>query len=347
MSAFERVLDARICAVVAPAGAGKTTALAQWAQQTPVDVAWFQVGPDSVDPGLALLEGLAAAAHSADPQHPRAFDWDALVEVCVRRDSPLVVVVDDFHHLTSDRCRSLLERLLLATDDRLHLVVSSRMPPAVNMARTELASELVGPSDLRFRTVEMPDLFRDCYDLPSATPTLGSSPGGRADGPRPSTCSTTPSPAAVPTRATARCACSGVARLRTRVPRPDLPGRARRRRARFLRQTATLETLTGDHCDSLLGSSDSQERLIDLSRRGVLVPAEAGRGFRTPEVLRTHLLAAMREDLGDELTDDRLRATAALLALEDGANAAAAVRTYAAGRDWPAALAVFAEPWDR
>ena len=42
--------------------------------------------------------------------------------------------------------------------------------PRVNMARTELASEVVGPADLRFRPAETLDLFRDCYDLPLSDP---------------------------------------------------------------------------------------------------------------------------------------------------------------------------------
>ena len=113
----------------------------------------------------------------------------------------------------------------------------------------------------------------------------------------------------------------------------------------FLQSTATLDTLTGDLCDSLLGVRNSQGLLTDLSRRGVVVPAEAGPGFCMPEVLRTHLLAAMREDLGDEVTDDWLCETAAVIAHEDGGNGAAAVRTYVATRTRQAAIGVVIEQW--
>ena len=346
MSAFDRVLDARICAVVAPAGAGKTTGLAQWAQRTPVDVAWFRAGEDPVDPGSALLDGLGEAVHAADPQHARASDWDVLADICTRRDSPLVLVVDDLHHLTSEDVGGALEHLMLATDDRVHLVVSSRTPPPINMARTELASAVLGPTDLGFRPAETVELFRDCYGLPLSDPD-----------------------ARILTRRTGGWAAALHLFSHTVAGRaPEVRHRSVRALGRrdnyareylaqtilagltaeelvFLQSTATLDTLTGDLCDSLLGIRNSQGLLTDLSRRGVVVPAEAGPGFCMPEVLRTHLLAAMREDLGDEVTDDWLCETAALLAREDGDNGAAAVRTYVAGRDWPSAIAVVIEQW--
>ncbi len=346
MSAFDRVLDARICAVVAPAGAGKTTGLAQWAQRTPVDVAWFRAGEDPVDPGSALLDGLGEAVHATDPQHARASDWDGLADICTNRDSPLVLVVDDLHHLTSDDVGGALEQLMLATDDRVHLVVSSRTPPPINMARTELASAVLGPTDLGFRPAETVELFRDCYGLPLSDPD-----------------------ARILTRRTGGWAAALQLFRHTVAGRaPEVRHRSVRALGRrdnyareylaqtilagltadelvFLQSTATLDTLTGDLCDSLLGVRNSQGLLTDLSRRGVVVPAEAGPGFCMPEVLRTHLLAAMREDLGDEVTDDWLCETAALIAREDGDNGAAAVRTYVAGRDWPAAIGVVVEQW--
>lgn len=346
MSALERILDTRICAVVAPAGAGKTTALAQWAQHTPVDVAWFRAGQDPVDPGSALLDGLGAAVHAADPHHSRASDWETLVEVCARHDSPMVLVVDDLHHLSSEDVGGALERLLLATDDRVHLVVSSRTPPPLNMARTELASAVLGPAELRFRPAETVGLFRDCYGLPLTDPDariLTRRTGGWAAALqlfRHTVAGRAPEVRHRSVRALGRrddYAREYLAQTILAGLTPD--------DLQFLRSTATLETLTGDLCDRLLGVANSQDRLTDLSRRGVVVPAESGPGYCAPEVLRTHLLTAMREDLGDETTDDRLRETAALLAREDGANGAAAVRTYAAGRDWPAALAVVADQW--
>jgi DNA-binding SARP family transcriptional activator len=346
MSAFDRVLDARICAVVAPAGAGKTTALAQWAQRTPVDVAWFRADEGPNDPEAALVEGLAEAVHAADPQHARASDWDVLADLCNLRESPLVLVVDDLHHLASEDVGGALEQLLLATDDRLHLVVSSRTPPPINMARTELASAVLGPTDLGFRPAETVELFRDCYGLPLSDPDariLTRRTGGWAAALH--LFSHTVAGRAPEVRHRSVRALGRRDNYAREYLAQTILARLAAEELVFLRSTATLDTLTGDLCDSLLGVKNSQGLLTDLSRRGVVVPAEAGPGFSIPEVLRTHLLAAMREDLGDEVTDDWLCETAALLVREDGGNAAAAARTFVAGRDWPSSLAVVAEQW--
>ncbi len=117
------------------------------------------------------------------PPGPRAAGWDALAEVCARRDAPLVLVVDDFHHMAGDATGAALERLLLAGGDRRHLVVATRTPPPLNLARTELASAVLGASDLRFRPAETLAPFRDALGLPltdADARTVTRRTGGRA-----------------------------------------------------------------------------------------------------------------------------------------------------------------------
>ncbi len=61
---LERTLGSVVGMVVAPAGYGKTTAMAQWARQASVDLAWYRVdSADSEEP--SLVRGLAAAIGSA------------------------------------------------------------------------------------------------------------------------------------------------------------------------------------------------------------------------------------------------------------------------------------------
>ncbi|MEO9326053.1 BTAD domain-containing putative transcriptional regulator [Nocardioides sp. C4-1] len=350
-TSLDRLRTARITTVVAPAGAGKTTALAHWAAQSAVDVAWFRASAEHDDPVAALLEGLGAAVHRADPHLPAAVDLESIVGVLGRRTSALVVVVDDFHHLSRPRHRAAavgdcVERLLLATDDRLRLVVASRTPTPLNLARTELASAVLGPGDLRFRAGETAHLFREGYGLALAEPDarlLTRRTGGWAAGLH-----------------LFRHAVAGLA--------PELRHRAVRALGRrddyareylaqtvlaglgagdleLLRRTSSLELLTPPVCDRLLGTVDSQDRLDDLRRRGVLVADAAGLGYRTPEVLRSHLVAAMRSESGDAVTDAWFRTTAALLADEHDA-AAAAVRAAVAGRDWDLALRLLHDRWD-
>jgi DNA-binding SARP family transcriptional activator len=356
MAALDRVLESRICAVVAPAGAGKTTAIAHWARGAAVDVAWFRAVPGDADPRDALVAGLAAAVRATDRRGPGGAGWDDLLDACTAREAPLVLVVDDLHHLTGNEfgtstgLGSAVERLLLETD-RVHLVVATRTPPPLNLARTELASAVLGPADLRFRPAETAALYRDGYALPLSdldARVLTRRTGGWAAALHLFRHTVTGRPPEVRHRAVhALGRRDDYAReylaqtVLDDLAAPDVA---------FLRSTATLEVLTGDLCDRLLGVTGSQDRLADLRLRGVLVPAESGPGLCVPEVLRSHLLAAARAEAGDAATDQRFRDTAALLVRDghDGLDAAldaAAVRASVAGRDWGAASALAATGW--
>jgi LuxR family maltose regulon positive regulatory protein len=59
-----------VVCVVAPAGYGKTTLLAQWAQHTPHRVAWVSVDQRDNDPAV-LLTYLAVALDRLEPIDPR------------------------------------------------------------------------------------------------------------------------------------------------------------------------------------------------------------------------------------------------------------------------------------
>ena len=144
---------------------------------------------------------------------------------------PVAVVLDDFHHVATDRVGALLERLLLATGDHVHLVIGSRVLPPLNLARSEVASHVVGPSDLRFRPVEVAELFRAEYRIPISA-------GGRTcAGPQHRGLGRCPAPGPP------RCRRSWAARppprarrprrrreLRAGLPHPHLPRRPRHRR---------------------------------------------------------------------------------------------------------------------
>ena len=59
--------------VIAPAGYGKTTLLAGWAEADPRPFAWIALdGRD--DDGVVLLRYIAAAMHRVEPVPPEVFD---------------------------------------------------------------------------------------------------------------------------------------------------------------------------------------------------------------------------------------------------------------------------------
>ena len=151
--------------VTAPAGAGKTMALALWAATQPVTVAW--VGLDEFDnrPGTFWANVVAALRRSGvamPPALPAARGRDAghvfllwLAAALAAQDPPVTLVLDDLHLLTDHEVLDGLDYLLRNVGSGLRLVVSGRMD-TLPLHRYRLAGELteIRASDLAFTVAE-------------------------------------------------------------------------------------------------------------------------------------------------------------------------------------------------
>jgi LuxR family maltose regulon positive regulatory protein len=167
-------LDARIDAalraplvwVAAPAGYGKTTAVAGWARRRAAPPAWWSLEPsdavaerfvDRMATALARPSGpLALDPERRDPHDRLAALLDAL-EAQASDAAPRVLVLDDVHELGDvpavlDLLRAFLEHL----PDGVHVVLVSRVDPDLPLAswRLEGRLESIGASDLRFTEAE-------------------------------------------------------------------------------------------------------------------------------------------------------------------------------------------------
>src|SRR6476620_6050276 len=102
--------DARIVSVVAPAGFGKTTVLAQLAAGLPGRVAWVTVDAGNND-AIVLLAYVAAALDRVESVAPSVFEGLVAPEVPLRDvkaallgglaggTEPILLVIDDAHRL--------------------------------------------------------------------------------------------------------------------------------------------------------------------------------------------------------------------------------------------------------
>ncbi len=156
--------------ITAPAGAGKTMALALWAAAEPRPVAW--VGLDEFDnrPGVfwayvvAALRrsGVAVPAPPAAGRRPdagRVFVL-GLAAALAAQDPPLTLVLDDLHLLTDPAVLGELGYVLRNAGDGLRLVVSARTDP-LPLHRYRLAGQLteIRASDLAFTSAETGQLL--------------------------------------------------------------------------------------------------------------------------------------------------------------------------------------------
>ncbi|GMA23261.1 hypothetical protein GCM10025864_10200 [Luteimicrobium album] len=134
--------------VVAPAGSGKTTALAAWAAGSTVPVAWLSVDRFDDDPARlhrALLEALRIAVGSvsaldglATPALGQSLADEhvaALVDALGGLGTDLVLVLDDVHELGGKGSVGLVRAVVEDVPPNVRLVLASRSDPALPLRR--------------------------------------------------------------------------------------------------------------------------------------------------------------------------------------------------------------------
>ena len=152
--------------VTAPAGAGKTMALASWAAAGAGAVAWVSLNEFDNQPGVFWPYVVAALRRSgvavpADSPAGRGRDAShvfvlRLAAALAAQDPPVTLVLDDFHLLTGSAVRDGLGYVLRNAGAGLRLVVSARTDPLLPLHRYRLAGQLteIRAGDLAFTVAE-------------------------------------------------------------------------------------------------------------------------------------------------------------------------------------------------
>ena len=338
---LDRLLPAlwrhRLALVVAPPGSGKTTLLAGWAASAGVPVAWYRAeSTDATSPTLLRhLEG--AFREALGPIRGR---WTTVEEAATsletRGDGRALLVVDDLHTLTGSPAEATLERLVDYAPPWLAVAAGSRTAPAFNLSRRRVAGELleIGVDDLRFRSWEVEQLFRDFYGealRPEELARLARRTEGWAAGLQLFHLATQGKTADERLRVLAAPGPSGRL-LREYLARnvvSELPVELRS----FLVETCVLRRLSGPLCDAIREAVGSRELLEELERRGVFTVALDDQGtYRYHEVLRSHLEGLLVEKAGEAAARARSRRAGELLEAEGAV--AEALAAYSRAEDW-------------
>ena len=174
----------RVVLVLAEAGYGKTTLLADFSRRTRVRTSWYRLDRGDRD-WLGFIAHLVAAFRIHQPDfgpvtqsmiHDATVgttNRDMVLEAFVRElgtlsAEPASLVLDDFHLVDdSEDARAIVRTMLARAPERLTFVLISRTPPSLPLARLrslgEVAELLTG--DLRFAPEETEQLFRETYAL--------------------------------------------------------------------------------------------------------------------------------------------------------------------------------------
>ena len=166
--------------VIAPAGFGKTTLVASSVAGFGLPVTWLSLDKNDnqierflnylvaafqvTDPGIGKeAEQLLAGIHAVSP--------DAVLTSLINNlgtlNNDMILVLDDYHFISSQDVHDKVTFLLEHCPGTLHLVIASRSDPPLPLARLRARGQLVElrAADLRFTTPEAAQFLNEIMDL--------------------------------------------------------------------------------------------------------------------------------------------------------------------------------------
>lgn len=173
--------DKRATFVLAPAGFGKSTLIAQWLRDSGLDFAWLAL--DASDNSLqGFWNYLVGALHGIWPNlghealralgnSKEAFDslpaitalLNEMAERCENREMPACLVLDDYHLVDNVEIHRSLAYFLDYLPPGFMLILASRVEPDLPLARWRVKSRIdeIHGAELRFTPEEIQSFFRN------------------------------------------------------------------------------------------------------------------------------------------------------------------------------------------
>ena len=176
IEAMDRAARHRVTLVVAPAGYGKTTVVAQWLNGRPgqaaawvsldsgdndADRLWTHVAAALERAGCVLPVSEPASVVGANAEAPPRALLPAIVSALAAAADDLVLVLDDFHFIQHPACHEQVQFLISNLPAQAHLVLITRSDPGLRLGRLRASSDLaeIRAVDLSFTTPEAEELL--------------------------------------------------------------------------------------------------------------------------------------------------------------------------------------------
>ena len=300
--------------VSAPAGYGKTTLMAHWADADSRPFAWVSLDDGDNDP-VALLTYVALALNRVEPLGGPVFSAlsapqpavDGVVlprlgKAVATRSEPFVLVLDDAHVLTAPDALESLFVLMRHLPAGSQLAITARSEPTLPLGRLRAGRRLfeLGPADLAFAPDEAELLLRGAgiqlepAEVRLITERTEGWPAGLYL-------------AALSLRGDASVAAAvegfaGDDRLVADYFRDEVLARLSPSLARFLTRTSVLDRLSAPLCDAILEQTGSASKLHKLERSNLfLVPLDRQRVWYRYHTLFAEMLRSRLRDAEPEL----------------------------------------------
>jgi LuxR family transcriptional regulator, maltose regulon positive regulatory protein len=170
-------MEGALTLIVAPAGFGKTTLAAAWAEKAGIPAAWLSLQPADQAPGrflIYLVQALqtispalgqtTAALLQSGSQEGGLY---ALLNDLAEFQGDFAIILDDYHSADCPNTAQIIQFLLENRPANLHLMITSRAAPSLSLTRLRAQGQLteISTADLRFSRTEISNFLEKSMDL--------------------------------------------------------------------------------------------------------------------------------------------------------------------------------------
>lgn len=275
---LQKESQSKVKIIQAVAGYGKTTLLSQWASQLEEPVAWLSI--DAMDNDLVrfwryMMKAISEAvgesienklAYLFDSQYkpPTELIVDALLNELAIINSPLHIILDDYHYIKLNTIHNMMIRFINYLPEHVYLYIASRhkVPFPIAAWRVNSLVTEIGIAELAFTYKEIESLYQKkqirmnkvdfCEEILRKT-------NGWAAGVQLS-CITEEGNMGILNRSTIFVTEYIMQEVFLGLPLST---------QQFLLETSLLKTLTPTLCNMLTGRKDSIEQLSELADSGI------------------------------------------------------------------------------
>jgi LuxR family maltose regulon positive regulatory protein len=319
--------EQRLILISAPAGYGKTSLLSEYLEKTTLPAAWYQLDASDSDPytfltylieALRRIRGLPEQVASRMGQNALALlensqsgiePMQALAvlinELGEQITDPALVVMDDYHYITSLVVHQLVDFLLENGPGSLKLVISTRSDPPLSLARLRgrgILAELRS-NDLRFREDEIAELMRQ--DVPGLSVDSLSQLNEKTEGWAAALQIVRSMLAGRDTQVATNVisGLSGSQRFIFEYLTEEVFRQQAKDRQSFLLSTAVLDQMDAASCNSIAAVNNSRQILEGLEEENLFVNSLDNQRlwYRYHYLFREFLLTKLHEEQPDEL----------------------------------------------
>jgi LuxR family maltose regulon positive regulatory protein len=276
-----------VVCVVAPAGYGKTTLLAQWAQHMGSRVGWVSVDQRDNDPAV-LLTYIAVALDRVEPIDrmvmrtlvaPGASMVGAVPRLVAALTQPVALVLDHVEPLGNQQCLDMIAELAVQLPQGSQLLLASRARPPLPVALLRAQGRVVeiGAEELAMDHQEARAL------LEAADVGLGDSEAaeliGRTEGWPVGLYLAALALQRGELQASGGSVFTGDDRFMADYLWSELLGQLPSELVLFLTRTAVLDRMCGPQCDAVLDTTGSSDVLASLETSNLLLIPLDRRGY--------------------------------------------------------------------